>query len=73
MTIRWTVGIDVGGTFTDAVAVGDDGRMATAKVVSTPDDPSAALFSALDALADSGVDRDAVARLVHGTDRKSVV
>jgi N-methylhydantoinase A len=67
MTDRWTVGIDVGGTFTDAVAVSGDGRAATAKVVSTPDDPSRALFDALDALATTGVPPTAIERLVHGT------
>ncbi len=67
MTTRWTVGVDVGGTFTDAVAIGDDGRSAAAKVVSTPDDPSRALSDALLALAGEGVAPGAIERLVHGT------
>jgi len=51
MTTRWTMGVDVGGTFTDAVAVAADGRLATAKVVSTPDDLARGLLDALGALA----------------------
>ncbi len=63
----WTVGVDVGGTFTDAVAVSSDGRLATAKVVSTPDDPAQALLDALAALAAQGVAPRSIARFVHGT------
>ncbi|MGE5804109.1 MAG: hydantoinase/oxoprolinase family protein [Gemmatimonadota bacterium] len=44
------VGVDVGGTFTDLVAVGPDGRLEIRKVASTPTDPSVGLFRALDAL-----------------------
>ena len=39
-TGRWTVGIDVGGTFTDGIAVARDGTVRVAKVPSTPEDPS---------------------------------
>jgi N-methylhydantoinase A/oxoprolinase/acetone carboxylase beta subunit len=53
------LGVDTGGTFTDAVA--DDGRVA--KVPSTPDDPSRALSGALDGL-HVGIDADLLA---HGT------
>lgn len=42
------LGVDTGGTFTDAVA--DDGR--AVKVLSTPDDPSRALRGAVSALAE---------------------
>ena len=41
------VGIDTGGTFTDLVAVDDEGRSFLAKVPSDPDDPVAAVASAL--------------------------
>ena len=40
------VGVDVGGTFTDLVAVEADGTVRLAKVPSTPDDPAAALSAA---------------------------
>ncbi len=56
------VGVDTGGTFTDFVAL-VDGRLATAKVLSTPDDPARAILEGLDRL---GIDPDR-ADLVHGT------
>jgi N-methylhydantoinase A len=37
---RMRAGIEIGGTFTDIVLVRDDGRSATHKVPSTPEDPS---------------------------------
>ncbi|HYX82550.1 MAG TPA: hydantoinase/oxoprolinase family protein [Gemmatimonadales bacterium] len=57
------VGIDVGGTFTDLVAVGPDGTLEIRKVASTPSDPSQGLFRALDALGT----RAPIDVLVHGT------
>jgi N-methylhydantoinase A len=50
----WIVGIDVGGTFTDAVAVAPDGRMLTAKVPSTPRRPEEAVLAALRLLTGMG-------------------
>jgi N-methylhydantoinase A len=44
------VGVDVGGTFTDLVAVGPDGSVEIRKVATTPEDPSIGMFRALDAL-----------------------
>ena len=56
------VGVDVGGTFTDLVAVKPDGTLDIRKVASTPQDPSVGLFRALDALGADSIDV-----LVHGT------
>ncbi|MFO7764283.1 MAG: hydantoinase/oxoprolinase family protein [Wenzhouxiangellaceae bacterium] len=56
------IGVDTGGTFTDFVAL-VDGRLATAKVLSTPDDPSRAIAEGLEEL---GLDSARV-DLVHGT------
>ena len=46
------IGIDVGGTFTDLVAVDDTGRSTLAKVASTPEDPSIGVMAGLDRLAE---------------------
>ncbi|HLQ59173.1 MAG TPA: hydantoinase/oxoprolinase family protein [Gemmatimonadales bacterium] len=57
------VGVDVGGTFTDLVAVRPDGVLEIRKVGSTPQDPSLGLLRSLEALGGS----DGVDVLVHGT------
>src|SRR5262245_52182629 len=57
------IGVDVGGTFTDLVAL-VDGRLAVAKVPSTPADQSLGVMSALD---DVGVDAARVRAFAHGT------
>src|SRR5207253_8439521 len=42
------VGVDVGGTFTDLVALTPDGAIEVRKVATTPDDPAVGMFRALD-------------------------
>lgn len=64
---RWTISIDAGGTFTDAIARRADGEIREAKVASTPDDPSRGLANAVAALADQGVPRGRVSLVCHGT------
>jgi N-methylhydantoinase A len=66
------IGIDVGGTFTDLVAVDDTGHSTLAKVASTPQDPSIGVMAGLDRLADllDLAPADLLAqteRIVHGT------
>src|SRR5579864_9401552 len=51
------IGIDVGGTFTDLVAVDEAGRVTLTKVASTPDDPSRGILEGLGLLAEA-VGRD---------------
>jgi N-methylhydantoinase A len=68
----YRIGIDVGGTFTDLVAVDDFGRTTLAKVPSTPADPSIGVLDGLQLLADElGLGRAALLaetdRIVHGT------
>jgi N-methylhydantoinase A len=50
--MSWRVGIDIGGTFTDLVALADDGRLIRHKVSSTPRAPEEGLLDALRALLD---------------------
>ena len=57
------LGIDVGGTFTDLVAL-VDGKVLTAKVASTPRNQSEGVMRSIAA---SGVDPAAVVALAHGT------
>ncbi|HEY3911891.1 MAG TPA: hydantoinase/oxoprolinase family protein [Stellaceae bacterium] len=66
------IGIDVGGTFTDLVAVDDRGGATLEKVPSTPTDPSEGVLDGLDLLARRlGRGRAALLaeteRIVHGT------
>src|SRR6185369_9513264 len=56
------VGIDVGGTFTDLVAIDAAGSIEVRKVLSTPADQSEAVAAALDSFESRDVDR-----IVHGT------
>jgi N-methylhydantoinase A len=58
------VGIDTGGTFTDLVAVADDGRSFLAKVPSDAADPVAAVASALQ---EAGIEPRAIDSVVVGT------
>jgi N-methylhydantoinase A len=57
------LGVDVGGTFTDLVAL-VDGKVVMAKVASTPRDQSSGVMRSVEA---SGVDPAAVVALAHGT------
>ena len=67
--MAWSVGVDVGGTFTDFYARnGATGEVRMAKRPSTPDDPARAILEGLaDLAAGQGVALDAVDRLSHGT------
>jgi N-methylhydantoinase A len=66
------IGIDVGGTFTDLVAVDERGGATLAKVPSTPEDPSSGVLDGLARLAETvGLTLSALLhqtdRIVHGT------
>jgi N-methylhydantoinase A len=67
-TALFRVGVDIGGTFTDLVLVGDDGTLATRKVSSTPPDYAEGIVAGLSGLlAEAGVRPSAVVEVVHGT------
>jgi N-methylhydantoinase A len=60
------LGVDVGGTFTDAVLLGDE-RLVTGKSPTTPDDQSEGVMAAVnEALEAAGCAPEDVERFVHG-------
>jgi N-methylhydantoinase A len=70
--MSFTIGIDVGGTFTDIVVAGPDGAVIIAKAPTTPADQSDGVLAGI-ALAAGRLGRDAASllaetgRIVHGT------
>jgi N-methylhydantoinase A len=64
----YRVGIDIGGTFTDMLLVGEDGGAVIGKTLTTPGDPSLAVENALrPALANGAVKAGERGTLIHGT------
>ena len=69
---NYRIGIDVGGTFTDIVAVSDEGTVVFSKAPSTPADPSIGVMDAIGRLSHE-LETDSVGllsrteRIVHGT------
>ena len=58
------VGIDVGGTFTDLVLLGEDGGLTLGKVLSTPEDQAFGIMAGLRATVP---DLQRLTRIAHGT------
>ena len=72
MDNKCRIGIDVGGTFTDIVAVSDTGTVTFSKAASTPNDPSIGVMNAVKRLADElGINLETLLSktegIVHGT------
>ena len=72
MDNKCRIGIDVGGTFTDIVAVSDTGTVTFSKAASTPNDPSIGVMNAVERLADElGINSQTLLSktesIVHGT------
>ena len=67
-TVRYRVGADIGGTFTDVALLGSDGSIATAKVSSTPEDYGVAIIDGVMRLMQQrALDASHVEGVVHGT------
>jgi N-methylhydantoinase A len=62
----WSVGADIGGTFTDVVALSDRGQLKRVKVLTTYDAFTVGVAQGLAQCLDAS-EREAVVRLVHGT------
>jgi N-methylhydantoinase A len=64
----YRVGIDIGGTFTDLLLVGEGGRVVIAKTLTTPGDPSLAVENSLGPLLENRtIGRGEQGTLLHGT------
>jgi N-methylhydantoinase A len=64
----YRLGVDIGGTFTDLVLLGDDGSVRSAKVLSTPDDYARGVVDgAVALLTEHGVGADQIADVVHAS------
>lgn len=62
------LGVDIGGTFTDIVLLGDNGSVRTKKVLSTPDDYARAVVAGATALlSECRVDGSEVVGVVHAS------
>jgi len=65
---RLRIGVDIGGTFTDIVLASSDGRLATAKRLTTPDDFGRGIAEGIaHALEQADARPGDVERVVHGT------
>ena len=69
MSLYFRLGVDVGGTFTDAVLVSEaTGEIHIAKVLSTPKDPSIGFLEAVtQILKKANLTAESISYLVHGT------
>lgn len=64
----YRVGVDIGGTFTDLLLIGADGRSFIGKTLTTPGDPSMAVETALQQALENGVAAPGErGTMVHGT------
>src|SRR6202022_4378549 len=64
---RYRVGVDIGGTFTDIVFLGETGTVAAMKLASTPDDYSKAVLDGIRRGIDElGISPAAISELSHG-------
>jgi N-methylhydantoinase A len=68
VSVRFRLGVDIGGTFTDVVLLGDDGSVRAAKVLSTPDDYARGVVAgAVALLRQHGICGDEIDGVVHAS------
>ena len=66
--MKYRLGVDIGGTFTDIVLYDERGGTDLAKVATTPDDPGRAVVEgAISILAKHKISAEQVSEIVHGT------
>jgi N-methylhydantoinase A len=67
--MAYTLGVDVGGTFTDIFLVDEtDGKIHTAKVPSTPQDSSIGVLNGIERVCEnSGISANEIEHVMHGT------
>ena len=64
---KFRVGVDIGGTFTDIVFLGDGGQVLARKIASTPDDYSEAVLDGIKiGVAELGITAEMVSEVSHG-------
>jgi N-methylhydantoinase A len=71
--LRYKLGIDVGGTFTDFILISESGDTSIHKTLSTPKDPSEGVLSGIRDLAENTNQNTdeligRIETIVHGTD-----
>ena len=67
-SVTQRIGADIGGTFTDLVMLGSDGRLRTLKLLSTPEDFGRAIIDGVRTLAGTWqIDLGDIAEVDHGT------
>ncbi len=63
--MRHTLGVDIGGTFTDVVLLGADGTLVGKKVLSTVEDYAVGIMTAIgEACAEAGAPADSIGAVV---------
>jgi len=64
---KFRVGVDIGGTFTDIVFLGDDGKVLARKVASTPHDYSLAVLNGIkNGVEELGITAQMITEVSHG-------
>ena len=64
----YSIGIDIGGTFTDVVCAGTDGSFRLIKLATTRSDPAVAVRAAIEKMRDEwGVEPGNISHFVHGS------